>query len=128
MVRWKYYAVAMLPCLVFIAGWQSLADQQSTNQANRYDFEVVQSFDARHGGDTPRHSGRAGGLVGRQPQVAVGDSVFRGEAKVGVVSALGWSPAHGTLEVEFRPAGAVRICVGDVASIRLGDTGPGKAR
>jgi hypothetical protein len=81
--------------------------------ADRLEFVVVQSFDAKYEGDTPGHSGRIEDLHDRRPQVALGDLVYRGEVQIGQITELGWSPVHGTLEVEFEPAPVTRICVGD---------------
>lgn len=81
--------------------------------ADRFEFEVVQSFNAKYEGDTPGHMGRNGGLGDRRPRVALGDPVFRGEEQIGQITELGWSRVHGSLEVEFDPAPGARICVGD---------------
>jgi hypothetical protein len=86
---------------------------QSKPAAERFEFEVVQSFQAKYEGDTPGHIGRNGGLGDRRPRVALGDPVFRGEQQIGRITELGWSRVHGSLEVEFDPLPAVRICVGD---------------
>lgn len=96
---------------------------------SRFEFEVVQSFNAKYDGDTPGHIGRFGGLEMRRPRVALGDPVFRGEQQIGTVTGLGWSRAHGSLEVEFDPRGDVRICVGDLVWLALDGkppAGPGK--
>ena len=108
-------------------GWRSLTSgqQPQMNQAraladpNRFEFEVVQSFDAKYEGDTPGHMGKSGGLADRRPHVALGDPVFRGEQKVGVITGLGWSRTHGSLEVEFDPVDKARICVGDAVWLAL---------
>jgi hypothetical protein len=91
---------------------------------NRFEFEVVQSFDAKYEGDTSGHVGKNGGLENRRPQVALGDAVYRGQDKIGVVTGLGWSRTHGSLEVEFDPIGEVRICVGDVVWLALNGRAP----
>jgi hypothetical protein len=91
---------------------------------NRFEFEVVQSFDAKYEGDTPGHMGKSGGLQNRRPQVALGDAVFRGEEKIGVVTGLNWSRTNGSLEVEFDPVGDARICVGDVVWLALNGRTP----
>jgi hypothetical protein len=89
--------------------------------ADRFEFNVVQSFDAKYEGDAPGHVGRYGGLENRRPQVALGDPVFRGDQQVGKVTGLGWSPVHGSLEVEFDPVADVRIAVGDQVWLRFGE-------
>jgi hypothetical protein len=86
---------------------------------NRFEFEVIQSYDARYQGDTPGHMGRSGGLENRKLHVALGDPVFRGEQQVGKVTGLGWSRAHGSLEVEFDPIEGARVSVGDLVWIAL---------
>ena len=86
---------------------------------NRFEFEVVQSFDAKYEGDTPGHIGKSGGLADRRPHVALGDPVFRGQQKIGVITGLGWSRTHGSLEVEFDPVDKTRISVGDAVWLAL---------
>jgi len=113
-------------------GWHTLSSgQQPATKAaktpadpNRFEFEVVQSFDAKYEGDRPGHVGKNGGLENRRPQVALGDAVYRGQEKIGIVTGLGWSRTHGSLEVEFDPIGEVRICVGDVVWLALNGRAP----
>jgi hypothetical protein len=118
--------------LVLLLGWQvwlsaqpptalqgAPASVQPAAEAGRIEFEVMQCFDAKYDGDTAGHVGRAGGLEGRRPRVALGDPVVRGNEQIGAVTGLGWSPTHGTLEVEFRPQPNVRVAVGDVVSIAI---------
>jgi len=85
---------------------------------------VIQSFDAKYQGDTPGHIGKYGGLESRRPQVALGDSVFRGEEKIGVVTSLTWNRGQGSLEVEFDPVGKSRICMGDAVWLALNNRTP----
>jgi len=102
-------------------GWQAwLAGQQAAPakvkgaaDAKRFEFEVTHSFDAKYPGDTRGHIGRAGGFNERQLRVALGDAVYRGEEKIGVVTTLTWNRGQGSLEVEFDPVDKARICVGD---------------
>lgn len=89
-------------------------------KGDRFEFEVVESFDAKYQGDTPGHMGRHGGLGEVHPQVALGDAIYRGEDKVGVVTGLHWSRAQGALDIEFDPATKTRIAVGDVVWLKLG--------
>jgi hypothetical protein len=91
---------------------------------SRFEFEVVQSFDAKYEGDTPGHMGKSGGLADRRPHAALGDPVFRGQEKVGVITGLGWSRTHGSLEVEFDPVDKARISVGDVVWLALNKPTP----
>jgi hypothetical protein len=101
---------------LFLAAQQPPADirkAQPMASADRFEFEVVQSFQAKYEGDTPGHWGRNDGLGERRPQVALGDPVFRGDERIGQITELGWSRIHGSLEVEFNPIIGTRICVGD---------------
>lgn len=100
------------------------ASQTAPELTDRFQFEVVESFDARYEGDTPGHMGRHGGLGDAHPQVALGDPVYRDEQQVGVVSGLKWSRAQGSLEVEFDPSSKKRIAVGDVVWLKLGVSRP----
>ena len=131
MTRLQSLGVLLVVLTVVAAGWPFATDgQQPANIAkpasdpNRFEFEVVQSFDAKYEGDTPGHVGRSGGLENRRPQVALGDGVYRGQEKIGVITGLGWSRAHGSLEVEFDPIGEMRICVGDVVWLALNKPAP----
>ncbi len=91
-------------------------------QGARFEFEVIESFDATYLGDTPGHMGRAGGLTVR-PSVALGDGVYRtrGEVteRIGTVSRVRWERASGGLTVEFDPMPVFRIAVGDVVWVDL---------
>lgn len=53
----------------------------------------------------------------------MGDPVYRGDKKVGTITGLRWSRGHGSLEVEFDPEPKIRIEVGDVVWMKLGDAG-----
>ena len=104
----------------WMMGQQAPADKtKGAANANRFEFEVIQSFDARYEGDTPGHIGRYGGLTERRPKAALGDAVFRGEEKIGVVTGLVWNRGQGSLEVEFDPVDTARISVGDVVWLSL---------
>lgn len=87
----------------------------------RFEFEVVESFDARYSGDTPGHIGRHGELQEVRPMVALGDAVYRGDTIVGNVTRLEWSRVHGSLEVEFGPVKDARVCVGEVVWLKFGN-------
>lgn len=91
--------------------------------AARFEFEVIESFDAKYLGDTPGHHGRNGGLVAR-PRVYLGDPVYRGETVVGHVTSVIWDRVNGGLNVEFDPAPLQLVSVGDVAWIRLDGSPP----
>jgi len=131
MIRSRSFGVLLLVVAVVALsrpfgtdGQQPASIAKSEADPNRFEFEVVQSFDAKYEGDTPGHVGRSGGLENRRPLVALGDGVFRGQQKVGVITGLGWSRSHGSLEVEFDPVGDVRICVGDVVWLALNKPAP----
>lgn len=108
--------------LLVSLGWASWASLGQTVPAPavtppppgspRFEFLVVESFDARYLGDTPGHLGR--GASGRvAPHVALGDLVFRGTARAGTVTSLVWNEARESLEVEFSPEPYLRISIGD---------------
>ena len=86
--------------------------------AGRFEFLVVESFDARYYLDTPGHLGRAasGRVV---PRIALNDPVMRGPTKVGRVTHLIWNEARESLEVEFDPLPNVRVAVGDAVWIAV---------
>lgn len=89
----------------------------------RFEFEVVECFDAKYQGDTPGYIGRHGELGEFRPAAGLGDPIFRGEEKIGSVTRLVWSRAHGSLEIEFDPTERARIQVGDVVWLNLGGGG-----
>lgn len=118
-------ALVILSWPLGIDGQQSAANPaKAAADPNRFEFEVVQSFDAKYEGDTPGHIGKSGGLENRRPHVALGDAVYRGQEKIGVITGLGWSRSHGSLEVEFDATGETRICVGDVVWLALNKPAP----
>jgi len=98
--------------------------------ADRFLFDVVESFDAKYPGDTPGHIGRHGGLGELRPRIALGDKVFRGAADapeiVGVVTNLKWSRAQGSLDIEFDPDDSLRIEIGESVWVKLGGSKPEK--
>ncbi len=85
----------------------------------RFEFEIIESFDAKYLGDTPGHIGHAGGLGDTRPQVSLGDPIYRDQEVVGHVSNLFWSHFKGSLTVEFHPAPLTRIAVGDIVAVDL---------
>jgi len=88
----------------------------------KFEFEIIESFDSKYAGDTPGHIGKHGELGDFRPSAALGDSVYRGDQKIGTVTNLLWSRGHGSLEIEFDPEPDVRIAVGDVAWLKMGAT------
>lgn len=120
-------AICCLLCLAAVAGLAGSMDRPAalgqdtaaTAQEARFEFEVVESFDAKYLGDTPGHHGRSGGLGNRRPRVALGDPVFRGDEQVGVLTQVVWDRSRGSLDLEFDPQPSVRVCVGDVVWIHV---------
>jgi hypothetical protein len=114
----RWLGAAMIG-VAMIGGWQMWSNGQQpvpkgkVGEGNRLEFEVVQSFDAKYLGDTPGHMGRAGGLSSRRPRIALGDSIFRGDERVGMVTGLQWNRTNGSLDIEFDPVDHARVCVGD---------------
>jgi hypothetical protein len=86
----------------------------------RFEMQVVESYDAQYEGDEPGHICRFGGLNDMIPKAALGDSIYCGDQKVGVVSGLKWSQAHGSLEIDFDPLPNVRIAIGETVWVKLG--------
>jgi hypothetical protein len=103
--------------------WYTIPLQAQQANPDRFEFDVVSSFDAKYLGDTPGHIGRGGNLGTAQPNIALGDPVFLGEHRVGRISTLTWDRNKQNLEIEFdpepflidkdgRPVGQNRIAVG----------------
>lgn len=119
--------------LLIVVGWQlwSSGQQPAADKgkeaSNRLEFEVVHSFDSKYLGDTPGHMGRAGGLTNRRPRIALGDPVYRGEERVGLVTHLDWNRVNNSLDIEFDPVDHARICVGDSIWLVLDNPRPAKA-
>jgi hypothetical protein len=121
MKSWHWLVAVLLLALAAVGAAQQAAPKpDKAAELGRFEFEVIESFNAKYEGDTPGHIGKSGGLADRRPHVALGDPVFRGEQKVGVVTGLGWSRAQGSLQVEFDPLDGARITVGDQVWLTLG--------
>jgi hypothetical protein len=122
--KWLGFAVVGFAAA---AGWQlwSSAQQPATAKSgdaaamSRLEFEVVQSFDAKYLGDTPGHMGRAGRLENRRLQIALRDSIYRGDERVGIVTGLQWNRTNSSLDIEFDPVDHARVCVGDTVWLGL---------
>ena len=119
--------------IAIVLGWQVLGRSQQPpvdktkdlkEATNRFEFEVVHSFDAKYLGDTPGHMGRSGGLGTRRPKIALGDRVYRGEEQIGIVTQLDWNRTNNALDVEFDPVGHARVCVGDMVWVVLDNPSP----
>lgn len=131
--RHVWCSVALVVVAVAIVGMYATVDAQQVGTPaqtptatspvadGRFQFEVIESFDAKYQGDSPGHIGKHGELGDFRPQAALGDPVFRGEEKIGTVTNLVWSRGHGSLEVEFDPEPKARIAVGDVVWLKMGD-------
>jgi len=131
MQRFNLLAGAVLG-LTIALGWQLFssgqqpAAEKTKDGANRLEFEIVNSFDGKYLGDTPGHMGRAGGLTMRRPRVALGDPVYRGDERVGLVTHLDWNRVNGSLDIEFDPVDHARVCVGDAVWVVLENPRPAK--
>jgi hypothetical protein len=129
--RWQKVALAGDLIVVALVAWQfATSAQQPAPARMRFEFQVIQSFDAKYLGDAPGHLGR-GTLQGARPDVSLGDPVYRGSVRVGTVTGLTWDRNKESLEVEFdpepfeidsqgRPTRRVRISVGQEVWIPLG--------
>ena len=96
-----------------------MAPAAAQGNPGRFEFLVVESFDARYLGDTPGHLGRAS-LGKNLPRAALGDPVYRGTTKVGTITHLNWNEANESLEVEFDPESKERIVIGEAVWVALG--------
>ena len=76
--------------------------QQPPQSRTKFIFQVSQSFDAKYFGDLPGHIGK-GAFHGGEPDVAMGDPVYRDNVRIGVVTGLKWDWTRAALEVEFDP-------------------------
>jgi hypothetical protein len=85
----------------------------------KFEFDVVEMFDAKYLGDQPGYIGRSGGLTGLRPHVALGDPVYLDDQKVGTVSNVNWSRTSDGMTVEFDPEPLVRIAVGETVWLYL---------
>lgn len=94
-------------------------DSPLAKPGTRFNFEVIESFDAKYLGDTPGHIGRAGGLEKLRPAMALGDAVYRGDEKIGIISSIVWQRVQGSLTIEFDPEPLHRIAVGDKVWVDL---------
>lgn len=127
--------VGMMAVAIVLAGWlswttfgQTVTDRATNSTpggaaSSRFEFLVVESFDARYLQDTPGHRGRA--ASGRvAPRIALFDPVMRGTTQIGEVTHLEWNEARESLEVEFNPRTGMRICIGDPVWVPIPTTPP----
>jgi hypothetical protein len=136
-MRWSKVGMILVGGLAaaWLLGWQWAPSQaqQANPTANRFEFPVIESFDAKYLGDTPGHSGHGKFGSGR-PDVALNDPVFRGDRKIGKVTGLIWDRSKDSLTVEFdpepyeldrqkRPVAENRVVVGETVWIPLGGSG-----
>lgn len=126
----RYHTVAIVMLLGVLAdrNWPLPAQTTAPKSAviappgTHFDMDVVESFDAKYEGDTPGHTGRAGGLNDIRPNIALGDGVFHGDERIGTITNIAWSRAQGSLAIEFDPAPGRRVAVGDHFWIDLNPT------
>lgn len=122
--------------IVLLIGWQvsgwaqpkgeKRGELQLAKPGTRFEFEVVESFDAKYLGDTPGHLGHAGGLGSTRPHVSLGDPIYRGEEIVGKVTAAIWSHVKGSLTIEFDPSPLARVAVGEIVAVDINPASPQK--
>jgi hypothetical protein len=125
--RRKLIVASLWIAVMAAAGYWSWPSQaqlapppSSKEDPSRFDFMVVESFDAQYLGDTPGHIGRGGALGKKAPGVALGDPVYREDTSIGRVSRVQWDRTKESLDIEFDPdSSAGRISVGDAVWVRL---------
>jgi hypothetical protein len=122
----KVFALTSAVALGGLAWQLSTSAQQAPADRSRFEFLIVQSFDAQYLGDTPGHLGRGGGLGKTIPNVALGDPVYHEDTRIGRISQVTWDRTKESLEVEIDPEPFIRISVGETVWISL--TGPAAAR
>jgi len=121
MIRWRPKAAILASGVLagYLAwDWSSPA-QGPVAIPGRFEFLVVESFDAKYQGDTPGHLGRAS-LGRNSPRIALDDPVFREATRVGKVTRLIWNEAKESLDVEFDPEPNLRVAIGDPVWVALG--------
>lgn len=95
------------------------ATRLDSDNPARFEFDIVESFDAQYLGDTPGHHGRSGGLDKRRPRLALGDPVYRGNERVGNLTQIRWDRGGASLDLEFDPVPQMRVNVGDTVWVAL---------
>ena len=120
--------IALIVAAVGLAGvgWALTTRAQLTANRTRFEFVVVESYDAQYLGDTPGHLGKAGGLGHGAPNIALDDPVYQDKVRVGKVTHLTWDEAKESLEVEFDPEPGRRVFIGDAVWVPLGGPAAGK--
>lgn len=116
-------AFAILIAIGAMASNTSRNDSSIMADPAKFEFQIVESYDAHYLGDTPAHKGRHG-LSGRRPDMALGDPVFRGDEVIGHVTSLVWDRAKDSLEIEFDPEPKTRITIGETVWIPIGAKTP----
>lgn len=130
MSAWMHRLALPVFVLALFVLWQDAGEgQQDTSKrkgelqlakpGTRFEFEVIESFDAKYLGDTPGHTGQTGGLGSTRPRIALGDPIYRGKEVVGKVTSVAWSHFRGSLTIEFDPEPLVRVAVGDLVAVDL---------
>ena len=106
---------------------EATAQLSLAKPGTKFQFDIIEVFDAKYLGDSPGYLGRSGGLTGIRPHVALGDPVYRGEEKIGSVTNVNWSRTQDGMTVEFDPAPMTRITVGESVWLYLNPPdGPAK--
>jgi hypothetical protein len=115
--------------VVSLLTWQlAIPAQRPNTNRSRFEFQVVESFDAKYLGDTKGYTGRGGGLGEARPNVALYDPVYRDNTKVGTVTGLTWDRSKGALQVEFKPEPLGEIRIGETVWLSLEDPSPPRGR
>ena len=127
-MTWKRAGIGLIVAAVGVAGVGSALTTRAQLTANRtrFEFLVVESYDAQYLGDTPGHIGKAGGLGPAAPNIALDDPVYQDKVRVGKVTHLTWDEARESLQVEFDPEPGIRIAVGSPVWIPVGGPAAGK--
>lgn len=119
---------SVLAAATLLAIWQLAVCAQPTERADappssvvgsRFNFDILESYDAKYLGDTPGHGGRGGGLGNTKPNVALGDPVYNGDQQIGRVTSAVWDRLKGSLTIELEPVIGARIAVGDAVWLNL---------
>jgi hypothetical protein len=120
-VAWQLGSLAQNAALAQGKGVPKTAPDKAAGA--RFEFQVIESTDAKYLGDTPSHHGRSG-LKGKTPNLALQDPVFRGTTMIGRVTSIQWDKTKEALDVEFNPEPLRRVSVGDTVWVVIDGSEP----